>query len=209
MTSIRKITKIDKGSGIYMKIQYQKEPSLKEDFVEVHYREESEKIKTIRDFFDAFQSITGRKENDIYKLHPESIYYLEVVDRKLFAYQEKEVYQLEYSFQHFLECFENSGFVRIGKSTAVNFYKVDQVKADLNMRLRLLMDNGEILILNRTYKKSFLEALHHVRTFPSGNFRIIAVLPFSKISAVSGHSGAVYIADRYCHADNMDRRMAS
>ncbi|MDE5865185.1 MAG: LytTR family transcriptional regulator DNA-binding domain-containing protein [Lachnospiraceae bacterium] len=146
-----------------MKIQYQNDPSLKEDYIEVHFREETERIKTIRDFFDAFQSITGKKENDIYKLHPESIYYLEVVDRKLFAYQEKEVYQLEYSLQHFLECFENSGFVRIGKSTAVNLYKVNQVKADFNMRLRLVMDNGEILILNRTYKKSFLGALHHIR----------------------------------------------
>ena len=146
-----------------MKIRYQKEPFLKEDYVEIHYREESEKIKAIRTFFDEFQSITGKKENEIYKIHPESIYYLEVVDRKLFAYQEKEVYQLEYSLQHFLECFENSGFVRIGKSTAVNLYKVNQVKADLNMRLRLLMDNKEILILNRTYKKSFLDALHHIR----------------------------------------------
>lgn len=146
-----------------MKIQFQREPFLKEDYVEVHYREESEGIKTIRDFFTAFQSITGKKENDIYKLHPESIYYLEVVDRKLFAYQEKEVYQLEYGLGHFLECFESCGFVRIGKSTAVNLYKVNQVKADLNMRLRLIMDNGEILILNRTYKKSFLDALHHMR----------------------------------------------
>lgn len=146
-----------------MKIQYQKEPSLKEDYVEVHYREESEKIKTIRDFFDAFQSITGIKENDIHKLHPDNIYYLEVVDRKLFAYQEKEVYQLEYSLSHFLENFENCGFVRIGKSTAANLYKVNQVKADLNMRLRLIMDNGEVLVLNRTYKKSFLDALRHIR----------------------------------------------
>lgn len=146
-----------------MKVQYRQEPSLEEDYVEVHFREESEKIKAIRDFFTAFQSITGKKENDIHKLYPESIYYLEVVDRKLFAYQEKEVYQLEHSLQHFLECFESCGFVRIGKSTAVNLYKVNQVKTDLNMRLRLLMDNGEILILNRTYKKSFLDALHHIR----------------------------------------------
>ena len=148
---------------INMKIRYQKETSLKEDYVEIHFREESERIKTIRDFFTAFQSIAGKKENEIHKLHPESIFYLEVVDRKLFAYQEKEVYLLEYSLQHFLECFENYGFVRIGKSTAVNLYKVNQVKTDLNMRLRLLMDNGEILILNRTYKKSFLGALQHIR----------------------------------------------
>ena len=45
----------------------------------------------------------------------------------------------------------------------VNLYKVDQVKTDLNMRLKLLMDNGETLILNRTYKKNFLRALAHIQ----------------------------------------------
>ena len=53
--------------------------------------------------------------------------------------------------------------MRIGKSTAVNLYKVNKVKADLNMRLHLVMKNGEMLILNRSYKKSFLDALHHIQ----------------------------------------------
>lgn len=146
-----------------MKIQYYREASLKEDYVEVHFREETEKIKTVRSFFSSFKSIMGKKADGTYKLYPGSIYYLEVVDRKLFAYQEKEVYQLEDSLQRFLDCFEEQGFVRIGKSTAVNLYKVDRIKADLNMRLRLYMDNGEMLILNRTYKKNFLEALQRMQ----------------------------------------------
>lgn len=147
-----------------MKIRYERNASLKEDYVEVHYREESEKIEVIRNFFSSFQSVTGKKEEGIYKIYPGSIYYLEMVDRKLFAYLEKEVYQLEYSMRHFLECFDNQGFVQIGKSTLVNLYKVSRVKADLNMRLRLFMDNGEVLILNRTYKKTFLEALRRIQS---------------------------------------------
>lgn len=146
-----------------MKIQYYRETSLKEDYVAVHYREETEKIRAVRSFFSSFKSIMGKKEDSVYKLYPGSIYYLEVVDRKLFAYQEKEVYQLEDSLQHFLDYFEEQGFVRIGKSTAVNLYKVGRIKADLNMRLRLYMDNGEMLVLNRTYKKAFLEALQRMQ----------------------------------------------
>lgn len=138
-----------------MKIQYFREASLKEDYVDVHFREETEKIQAVRSFFSSFKSVMGRKDNSVYKLYLGSLYYLEVVDRKLFAYQEKEVYQLEDSLQHFLDCFEEQGFVRIGKSTAVNLYKIDRIKADLNMRLRLYMDNGEMLVLNRTYKKPF------------------------------------------------------
>ncbi len=146
-----------------MKIQYYKEPALNEDYVDVHFQEETEKIGIIRDFFSSFECVMGKKENVFYKLHPGSIYYIEVVDRKLFACQKKEVYQLECSMRYFLDNFAVNGFVQIGKSMAVNLYKVDQVKTDLNMRLKLLMDNGEILILNRTYKKSFLGALEHIQ----------------------------------------------
>ena len=48
-----------------MNIRYYKEPSLQEDYVEVHYQEESETVDVIRDFFDSFQSITAKSENGI------------------------------------------------------------------------------------------------------------------------------------------------
>ena len=146
-----------------MKIHYLKEPLLEEDYVDVHYREEDEAVEVIRNFFSSFRSIMGRKDDCMQKLHPGSIYYLEVVDRKLFAYQEKEVWQIDGSLRYFLDCYETSGFVQIGKSMAVNLYRVSRVKADLNMRLRLLMDNGEVLVLNRSYKKAFMEALQRLQ----------------------------------------------
>lgn len=146
-----------------MKVQYLEEDSLEEDYVDVHYRRESETIELIKEFFLSFQSICGRKDGCVQKLHSGSIYYLEVVDRKLFAYQEKEVWQLDYSLKAFLARFGAGGFIQIGKSVAVNIYKVSRIKADLNMRLRLILDNGEILILNRSYKKSFLDALHWIQ----------------------------------------------
>ncbi len=146
-----------------MKINYFKEPSLSEDYVDVHYRQECETIGVVKDFFFSFHSIMGKKDNCIQKLHPGTIFYLEVVDRKLFAYQERNVFHLDYSLKSFLERFGAGGFIQIGKSTAVNIYKVNRVKADLNMRLRLVLDNGEFLILNRSYKKCFLEALKRIK----------------------------------------------
>lgn len=146
-----------------MKVHYFKESFLEEDYVDIHYQKENEAVEVIRNFFLSFHSIMGRKDGCVQKLHPGSIYYLEVVDRKLFACQEKEVWQIDGSLRSFLDCYRASGFVQIGKSTAVNLYRVSRVKADLNMRLRLLMDNGEILILNRNYKKAFMEALHQLQ----------------------------------------------
>lgn len=146
-----------------MRVNYNRDPSLKEDRIDICYKEEDERIEIIRNFFFSLQSITGKKEDAVCVLHPGSIYYLEMVDRKLFAYQMREVYQLDYSMKHFLDCFGANGFVQISKNTIVNLYRVRQVKTDLNMRLKLVMDNDEMLILNRTYKKTFLDALYHIQ----------------------------------------------
>lgn len=146
-----------------MRISYHKDALLQEDRVEVNYREENGQIEIIRNFLSSMQSITGKRDDMVCVLQPGSIYYLEVVDRKLFAYQAGDVYQLEYSMKRFMECFNAEGFVQISKNTIVNLYRVRQVKTDLNMRLKLVMDNDEILILNRTYKKNFLDALYHIQ----------------------------------------------
>lgn len=152
----------ERERGGEVRVSYHEDASLEEDRIDVCYREENEQIEIIRNFFSTMQSITGRKDGEVCVLHPGSIYYLEMVDRKLFAYQAKEVYQLDYSMRRFLDCFGGEGFVQIGKSTVVNLYRVRRVRTDLNMRLKLAMDNGEALILNRTYKKSFLDALYHM-----------------------------------------------
>lgn len=146
-----------------MQVNYDKDSSLREDRVDIHYREETEQIEVIRNFFSSIQSITGRRDEEVCVLQPGSIYYLETVDRKLFAYQAGEVYQIDYSMKHFLDCFGGSGFVQVSKNTAVNLYRVKRVKTDLNMRLKLVMDNGEVIVLNRTYKKTFLDALYHIQ----------------------------------------------
>ena len=146
-----------------MRVNYNRDSSLSEERIDVYYREENEQIEIIRNFFSSLQSVTGRKDDEMCVLHPGSIYYLEMVDRKLFAYRMKDVYQLDYSMKHFLDCFGANGFVQISKSTIVNLYRVREVKTDLNMRLKLVMDNDEMLILNRSYKKTFLDALYHIQ----------------------------------------------
>ena len=57
-----------------MKVHYWKEPSLKEDHVDVHYRKESESVEMIRNFFLSFHSIMGKKDGCTNKLYPGSIY---------------------------------------------------------------------------------------------------------------------------------------
>lgn len=41
----------------------------------------------------------------------------------------------------------------------VNLHRIDRIKPDLNMRMHLMMENGEELVVNRAYRKYFMESL--------------------------------------------------
>lgn len=38
----------------------------------------------------------------------------------------------------------------------VNIYRIDTFKADVYMKMNIFMENKEVLILNRAYKKEFM-----------------------------------------------------
>lgn len=142
-----------------MKVNYYEEPQAQADHIDVYYRQMNEEIQGIKDFFDADNSIVGRQDGIYRQMKPEEIYYCEIVDRKCYAYLKDEVYQIELSIQSLLEQFHTNGFVRIGKSMVANIYKVKSLKMDLNMKVQVYLKNGEILLLNRGYKKEFMEYL--------------------------------------------------
>jgi DNA-binding LytR/AlgR family response regulator len=95
-------------------------------------------------------------------IHISEIYYCEITERKCFAYLETAVYQLDYTLQEFLEKYHDQGMIRISKSMCVNVFKVLQMEADFNMRMKLHLKNDETVLLNRNYKKDFLKYLQQL-----------------------------------------------
>ena len=92
-------------------------------------------------------------------LDPREIYYLDHIDRKLFAYTKNGVYRLMNTLAACEEMLWNYGFVRVSKSNLINIYKIKQLRPDLNMKVYASFDNGERICINRSYKKSFNEYL--------------------------------------------------
>lgn len=142
-----------------MQIQYYEKPELSENRVDVFYKEYNEEIESLVAFLEKDQMLIGTQERQTCRIAVSEIYYLEIVDRRCFAYLDKEVYQLELNLKSFLEKYEQTGFVQIGKSTIVNIRYVNRIVPDLNMRLNLIMENEEKLIVNRSYKKAFMDCL--------------------------------------------------
>ncbi len=136
-----------------------KEKALTENYVEIHYREVDHEMELLVSYLQKSGILLGKKDGQVKKLLADDIFYCEIVDRKCFAYLEQEVWILEPGLQEILSAYEAAGFVRIGKSMIVNIHKVDRMESDLNMRVRLYLENGETVILNRSYRQDFYTRL--------------------------------------------------
>lgn len=142
-----------------MKVNYYQDAALPEDRVDIYYRKQDEEITGLMEYLEAEQVIAGRKDQTVKRIFLREIYYLEIVDRHCFAYLDREVFQIEYNLKLFLEKYAALGFIQIEKSLAVNLHRIDRIRPDLNMRMHLIMENGEELVLNRAYRKPFMECL--------------------------------------------------
>lgn len=135
------------------------EEKLEENYVELHYGMLDEESKHVEKMFANHMMVVGKKGKISQLISPADIYYLEVVDRHLYAYLEQEVWQLDGGLQEVVDRCREYGLVRIGKSMAVNIGKVEKIASDINARIQLGLSNGEIVIMNRAYKKGFFVEL--------------------------------------------------
>ncbi len=142
-----------------MQVRYHRDSELKENRVEVYYNRQDEEIENLIAFLEEEQVLLGNGEGHTKRIYPNEIFYLEMVDRHCFAYLADSVYQLEVSLRTFLEKYHKQGFVQVGKSTIVNAKRISHIVPDMNMRMHLVLENEERVVVNRSYKKQFMAYL--------------------------------------------------
>lgn len=89
----------------------------------------------------------------------DEIYYFEYVERRNFAYLERDVYQVKESLSKLEEVLAPLGFVRVNKSNIINLDYIVAIKPEINMRIKAVMENDEYLVINRSYKAEFRKKL--------------------------------------------------
>lgn len=153
-----------------MRLNLYEDKNTAEERVDIYYSSMRPAIKQIIDIANSDRpSLKGRPADEDLDdgidiiLDPGDIYYLDHIDRKLFAYTKNGVYRLMTTLASCEEQLWNYGFVRVSKSNLINIYKIKQLKPDLNMKVYASFDNGERICINRSYKKSFTEYLQRMR----------------------------------------------
>ena len=152
-----------------MKVNEYQQKELPEDRIDVYYRKKTKEVKEILDFLRKHHQKLLGKVNDkkiIFSL--QDVYYFESVDKKTFAYLDHDVIGLDVRLQDLEHAYFELGFIRVSKSTVLNIYKINTLKPEINMRVMALLDNGEKIQINRSYKAKFNSFLH---TMSQGGFQ--------------------------------------
>ena len=152
-----------------MKVNKYQDELLDENRIDVYYREEDVQIQSLFKYLGKNQSLVGIKDGVKRIISPEEVYYFEAVEKRCFAYLQEDIYQVEDNLHILEEKYMEIGFVRVNKATMVNILKIAWIKAEVNMRVSARLENGESIIINRSYKKNFNDRLKALWNGGKGN----------------------------------------
>ena len=144
-------------------------PELAEEYVDIHCLEKTDKVRDIEAYITrGREEIHGRLEDQLHRIPLQDILYFESVDKKCFACTPEHAFATEYSLKVLAEQYEAAGFVRISKAFIVNLYHIDYIKSDFEMRILAHLDNQEVLVINRSYKRHFQTCLKRLKEKMTG-----------------------------------------
>lgn len=91
------------------------------------------------------------RDEETYLLDVTEVIYIESLERKTFVYTKDGVYESGLKLYELEAQLEAWGFLRVSKSCLVRLSAVRSLRSDINRRIRVTLDNGEVIIASRQY----------------------------------------------------------
>lgn len=104
-------------------------------------------------------SIMGKLNGENYVLTLDRIFYFEAVDNHVFAYCEKEIYEVNYKLQELTELLSQTYFIQTARTIVLNIKQIKKVTTLVNGRILAVLNNGEKMIITRVYAQKFKQKL--------------------------------------------------
>ena len=95
----------------------------------------------------------------MFLVEPEEVFYFESGEQKVFAYCQREVYQVKSKLYELLEELPGRDFIRVSKSSILNLNQIERLAPAFGGRYEALLKNGEKVIISRQYVGSLKEKL--------------------------------------------------
>lgn len=135
-----------------MKISINIDPGLSDTEIVINAASltaETEKIIAALRMADDKLSVI--KDGETHILEISKIAYIETVDRRTFVYTATDCFESKMKLYETEEKLCSSGFLRISKSCIVRLKYIRSLKADIDRKIRITLENGEQLIASRQY----------------------------------------------------------
>ncbi len=131
-----------------------------EDELILNYRELNEEVEQVLAFMDREnRRLLGWKDDMQLVIAPNELLYIESVEGKTFGYTSGEVYRMNYTLQQLEVLLQREYFFRCSKSMIMNINKVVGLKSLSSNRIDATMENGEHIMISRTYASDFRRRL--------------------------------------------------
>lgn len=143
-----------------MKIEIKVDSSIEEDRISIacgRLTPELERVITMLRIME--KKFVVSAEGETFLLDVSTILYIEAVHRKTFVYTEKGIYESDLRLYELEEQLEEYGFFRASKASLIQLRAIRSLKRDINRRIRVTMENGEVLMVSRQYAETLKKRL--------------------------------------------------
>lgn len=136
-----------------MKLFVKERPDIRETEVHILCEKRDQEVENMINSIQSVQhTLLGKKENgDTIPFVMNEVLYFEAVEKKVFAYLQNEIYEMGYKLYEIEMICDQRCFLRISKSVVVNLCYIQKIQTEEGRRLKLLLKNGEWLMVSRMY----------------------------------------------------------
>ncbi len=143
-----------------MKIKVEENSNVSEVEVLITCKEVDDEVNRIVKTLETIAfTIIGKANGEKYVINIEDVYYFEAVDNHVFAYCEKEIYEVSYKIQELMELLSRTYFIQVSRTVIVNIKKIKKVNSLVNGRILAVLNNSEKMIITRVYAQKFKQKL--------------------------------------------------
>lgn len=143
-----------------MKIEIKVDNSIKETCIHISCNQLTPELEKLIAMIRIMErQFVVSAEGETFLLDVSEILYIEAVDRKTFVYTEKGVYESGLRLYELEEQLEECGFFRASKACLIQLRAVRSLKRDINRRIRVTMENGEVIMVSRQYAEELKRRL--------------------------------------------------
>ena len=137
---------------IFLKVTITENPNITETEISIVCAKMTNEINDIVSKISSIEkTVAGKKDEEIFFIPVEDIFYFESVDGNVFFYTKTEIYEAMGKLYKIEESLANLQFSRISKTIIANLDKMLSIRKAENSRLVATLVNQEKLVVSRQY----------------------------------------------------------